>query len=159
MSPTPMLQPVSNVLLLNWKNHQSPDMLRIFCMDFFASIMYIELPPQPCFPSVTRVSLSTIAISLAIMASSTDKKISNDTKSSSVLQDSKELKSGNNTLVYPSHSEYPPPPPSSHPARGMASIEDDDERLLARIGYRQVLNTKVLVIPQFLTIALSGASA
>jgi hypothetical protein len=80
------------------------------------------------------------------MASPTDKKISDDVKASPGLQDSKDSKLGNDPPVYPLHSEYPPPPPSTHPARGMASIEDDDERLLARIGYRQVQKTNRLTL-------------
>ena len=77
------------------------------------------------------------------MASPSDIKVSNNEKSALGSQDSKFSPLGGPL------ADYPPPPASSHPARAMATIEDDDERLLARIGYRQVrhINNHFVVPP------------
>lgn len=53
-----------------------------------------------------------------------------------VLQDSKPEKSPKAPGT--DHRPFPKAGDTNHPAVVMATIQDDDERLLARIGYRQV---------------------
>jgi hypothetical protein len=89
------------------------------------------------------------------MASSGDIKVSNNEKSVSDSKDSKDSK-GFPPLGSPL-ADYPPPPASSHPARAMATIEDDDERLLARIGYRQVCTARNLLSYTLAKDSLTGA--
>lgn len=49
-----------------------------------------------------------------------------------------DIQSNRSKALEQSLTEFPPPPISTHPSRTMATIDDDDERLLARIGYKQV---------------------